>query len=76
MSAFEDQLGSVTEWQVDAFRLRHVQDLPIGEIARRTQRSGDAVRSSLYRVKRLLVEAVETHAAGSAPTQSRSWGEA
>jgi len=76
MTALEDQLGSLTEWQVDAFRLRHEQDLPIGEIARRTQRSVDAVRSSLYRVKRLLVEAVETHAARSAPTQSSSWGEA
>ena len=72
----EEQLGLVAPWQVDAFRLRHEQDLPIGEIARRTQRSGDAVRSSLYRVKRLLVEAVETHAAASAGTSSGSWGAA
>jgi RNA polymerase sigma-70 factor (ECF subfamily) len=75
-SVLQERLGSLSEWQVDAFRLRHEQDLPIGEIARRTQRSGDAVRSSLYRVKRLLVEAVETHAAGSAPAHSKSWGEA
>jgi RNA polymerase sigma-70 factor (ECF subfamily) len=76
VSALEDQLGLVREWQVDAFRLRHEDDLPIGEIARRTQRSGDAVRSSLYRVKRLLVQAVETHTAGSTPAHSRNWGEA
>jgi DNA-directed RNA polymerase specialized sigma24 family protein len=36
--------------------------LPIAEIARRTSRSNDAVRSSLYRVKRLLVEAVDSGA--------------
>ena len=37
--------------------LRHVEDLPIREIARRTLRSHDAIRSGLYRVKRLLIEA-------------------
>jgi RNA polymerase sigma-70 factor (ECF subfamily) len=76
MGLLEEQLGSLTKWQVDAFRLRHEQDLPIGEIARRTQRSGDAVRSSLYRVKRLLVEAVESHAAEGAPVSRRNWGAA
>lgn len=76
VSVLEEQLGSLTAWQVDAFRLRHEQDLPIGEIARRTQRTGDAVRSSLYRVKRLLVEAVETHAAESSPASSGNWGAA
>jgi len=37
--------------------LRHVENMTIGEIARRMDRSNDAVRSSLYRVKRMLVEA-------------------
>ncbi len=57
ISAIDDQLSSVTEWQAEVFVLRHVDNLPIGEIARRMKRSNDAIRSSLYRVKRLLVEA-------------------
>jgi len=59
------QLESVSEWQTEIFVMRHVENLPIGEIASRTSRSNDAVRSSLCRVKRLLVEAVE--AGGEVP---------
>jgi DNA-directed RNA polymerase specialized sigma24 family protein len=36
-----------------------VENLTIGEISQRVSRSNDAVRSSLYRVKRMLVEAVD-----------------
>jgi len=57
-----ESLDSVADWQAEVFVLRHVENLPIGEIARRTSRSNDAVRSSLYRVKRLLVEAVDSGA--------------
>ena len=57
IEAIGERLGSVTPWQAEVFVLRHVENLPIGEIARRMDRSNDAVRSSLYRVKRLLVEA-------------------
>lgn len=46
-------------WQAEVFVLRHVENLPIREIARRTSRSNDAIRSSLCRVKRLLVAAGE-----------------
>ncbi len=52
-------------WQAEVFVLRHVQNLPIREIARRTSRSNDAIRSSLYRVKRLLVQAGGLAPAGS-----------
>lgn len=55
--AINDCLESVTPWQAEVFVLRHLQNLPIQEIARRTCRSNDAIRSSLYRVKRLLVQA-------------------
>lgn len=55
--AIRERLGSVASWQAEVFVLRHVENLPIQEIARRTSRSSDAVRSSLYRVKRLLVAA-------------------
>ncbi len=53
----KDCLESVTPWQAEVFVLRHIENLPIQEIAQRTSRSNDAIRSSLYRVKRLLVEA-------------------
>lgn len=52
-------LNSVSGWQSEVFRLRHVENLTIGEISERVKRSNDAVRSSLYRVKRMLIEAVD-----------------
>ena len=57
IEVIDERLGSVSSWQAEVFVLRHVENLPIGEIARRMDRSNDAIRSSLYRVKRLLVEA-------------------
>jgi RNA polymerase sigma-70 factor (ECF subfamily) len=57
--AIHKRLGSVADWQAEVFVLRHIENLPIREIAKRTARSSDAIRSSLYRVKRLLVEASE-----------------
>lgn len=50
----DERLHSVTRWQAEVFWLRHVDDLSIDEIAQRLDRSNDAIRSSLYRVKRLL----------------------
>jgi len=55
----ERRMASLAPWQRDAFRLRHVEDLPIEEISRRTTRSEDAVRSGLYRTKRLLFDAAD-----------------
>jgi len=55
--AIDARLQSVSDWQAEVFFLRHVENLPIREISRRTLRSSDAIRSGLYRVKRLLVEA-------------------
>ena len=54
--AMESELGSLARWQREVFEMRHLQNLSIGEIARRSHRSNDAVRSSLYRVKRMLFE--------------------
>ncbi len=53
------QLESIADWQAEIFVMRHLENLSIGEIAERTDRSNDAIRSSLYRVKRMLVEAAE-----------------
>ena len=58
--AVEDSLTSVSPWQAEVFALRHFENLPIQEIADRMSRSNDAIRSSLYRVKRLIVEAVDS----------------
>jgi len=55
--AIHRRLDSIAEWQAEVFVLRHLENLSIREIARRMARSNDAIRSSLYRVKRLLVEA-------------------
>jgi DNA-directed RNA polymerase specialized sigma24 family protein len=53
-------LDTVSDWQAEVFALRHFENLPIQEIAERMSRSNDAIRSSLYRVKRLIVEAVDS----------------
>jgi RNA polymerase sigma-70 factor (ECF subfamily) len=52
-------LESVAGWQAEVFALRHFENLPIQDIADRMSRSNDAIRSSLYRVKRMIVEAVD-----------------
>ncbi len=58
--ALEQSLGSVSAWQAEAFALRHLENLPIQEIADRMERSNDAIRSSLYRVKRLVIETIDS----------------
>ncbi len=55
----EHRLSDMADWQADAFVMRHAQNLSIPEISRRTGRSSDAVRSGLYRVKKLLMEVGE-----------------
>jgi RNA polymerase sigma-70 factor (ECF subfamily) len=61
----ERRMSRLAEWQRDAFRLRHLEDASIEEISRRTARSADAVRSSLYRAKRMLFETAEIDDGGS-----------
>jgi RNA polymerase sigma-70 factor (ECF subfamily) len=56
--AIQERLASLADWHSEVFVLRHFEDLPIDQIAQRVSRSNDAVRSSLYRVKKMLVEAV------------------
>lgn len=57
--AISESLESVSDWQAEVFALRHFENLPIQEIAERMSRSNDAIRSSLYRVKRLVVAAID-----------------
>lgn len=56
-TALDEQIATLADWQAEAFFLRHAENLPIHEICRRTDRSADAVRSGLYRAKRLLLRA-------------------
>jgi RNA polymerase sigma-70 factor (ECF subfamily) len=62
-NAVEESLTSVSEWQAEVFALRHFENLPIQEIADRMSRSNDAIRSSLYRMKRLVVDALDSETA-------------
>lgn len=67
------RLESISEWQSEVFVMRHLQNMSIQEISTRTHRSSDAIRSSLYRVKRLLFETAELSGSGSPnppPTQN------
>jgi DNA-directed RNA polymerase specialized sigma24 family protein len=59
LSSVVDQLEGYGDWQVEIFEMRHLQNLSIREISERTQRSSDSVRSSLYRVKRLLTDTAQ-----------------
>jgi RNA polymerase sigma factor (sigma-70 family) len=53
----DERLDSLADWQAEIFEMRHFENLSIPEISERTSRSSDAVRSSLYRVKRIFFEA-------------------
>mgnify|MGYP001816356036 CR=1 FL=1 len=50
------ELTGLADWQAQAFVLRHAHNCSIPEISERTGRSSDAVRSGLYRVKKMLLE--------------------
>lgn len=60
--AIREKLESVADWHAEVFYLRHGENLSIGEIADRVSRSSDAVRSSLYRMKKMLLDTVESNA--------------
>jgi len=57
--AIRRELGSIADWQTEVFVMRHFENMSISEISQRTQRSSDSIRSSLYRVKRLLIETAQ-----------------
>ena len=58
-----ERLDSLASWQAEIFEMRHFENLSIPEISKRTSRSSDAVRSSLYRVKRIFIEAAMANGA-------------
>jgi len=52
-----ERLATLSSWQTEIFEMRHFENLSIPEISERTSRSSDAVRSSLYRVKKMFLDA-------------------
>lgn len=70
LEAIGERLGAVAQWQVEVFELRHLANLSIQEISQRTERSSDAIRSSLYRIKRMLMEAADGGGNGSEAAQA------
>ena len=52
-------LDSLADWHAEVFVMRHLENLPIPEIAERVSRSCDAVRSSLYRAKKMVMESID-----------------
>lgn len=58
-ASIRKQLDEMAGWQARIFEMRHLENLSIPEIAERTNRSNDAVRSSLYRIKRMMLELAE-----------------
>ena len=58
-AAIRDRLESVDDWHAEAFRMRHFENCSVSEISHRLSRSNDAVRSSLYRTKKLVVDTVD-----------------
>jgi RNA polymerase sigma-70 factor (ECF subfamily) len=66
VQAIGEQLESVSEWQTEIFVMRHLHNMSIREICDRTHRSSDAIRSSLYRMKRLLFETADLSPAADA----------
>jgi RNA polymerase sigma-70 factor (ECF subfamily) len=65
------RLRGLSDWQAEVFFLRHVENLPIQEISRRTCRSSNAIRSGLYRVKRVLLASAEAASPPVPLTQAR-----
>ncbi len=57
--AFDRVLSSLTKTQYQMFMMRHMENLSIEEISRRTKKSKDSIKSNLYRIKKLLTPAEE-----------------
>ena len=58
--AIRSRMSKLPEWQCRIFEMRHLENMSISEIASCSRRSNDAVRSSLYRIKKLIFEAVDS----------------
>jgi RNA polymerase sigma factor (sigma-70 family) len=57
---FDQALQSLSKDQYRVFRMRHMENMSISEIAHRTSKSKDSVKSNLYRIKKVLTQGAET----------------
>jgi RNA polymerase sigma-70 factor (ECF subfamily) len=55
LAQLEEAAQQLSPSQWEYFRLHHLEDLPIDELARRGGLSRDAVKSHLYRARKLLL---------------------
>ncbi|MEE3326233.1 MAG: RNA polymerase sigma factor [Myxococcota bacterium] len=65
VDAIRNEMEELPTWQRRIFEMRHLENMSISEISSQTQRSSDAVRSSLYRMKRMIFEAIDLGAEAS-----------
>ena len=59
VEAIRVEMNELPNWQRRIFEMRHLENMSIPEISAETQRSSDAIRSCLYRTKRIIFEAVD-----------------
>ncbi len=59
-AAIRSRMSKLPDWQRRIFEMRHLENMSISEISECSRRSNDAVRSSLYRIKKLIFEAIES----------------
>ena len=64
-AAIRSRMEQLPGWQRRIFEMRHMENMSIPEIAECSERSNDAVRSSLYRIKKLIFEAVQSGGEGT-----------
>ena len=67
ITSFDRALSALSDSQYQVFRMRHMENLSIEQIASRTNKSKDSIKSNLYRIKKLLVPGDE------AENQSLAW---
>jgi RNA polymerase sigma-70 factor (ECF subfamily) len=59
VEAIRTEMNELPNWQRRIFEMRHLENMSIPEISAETQRSSDAIRSCLYRTKRIIFGAVD-----------------
>ena len=60
VTRFDEALSALSDTQYQVFMMRHMENLSIEQIAARTNKSKDSIKSNLYRIKKLLVPLGET----------------
>jgi len=54
IESFDRALRALSDSQYQVFKMRHMDNLSIAQIAKRTNKSADSIKSNLYRIKKLL----------------------